>query len=178
MPDFDPRSRILFPDQPRFTPYYSPKQLFELGVAGGNLLVRTRSRDGLPHRFVHNVPEAAAQMYTEYNVSRNKFGAEPIPLIHPGDAGLRVRNWLLWYIRFYYGARSKGQDDLQIQRWHAHVIMMSKLTYQLYDSSNQMLPHGHNDYLQTTLELAWNPKIQFFGNTLPARAHSLTDIDL
>jgi len=117
-----------FEDRPDFTPSYSPVEMTEAGVFGGNYFgnkeVNQNWLDFVPQVFLDecNVDKLTCHKYTK-NI--NKFGV---------DCGMDYQGWISrdwikeqdpygwfnWYINFYYGRRT-FDDDRQISRWKSFV---------------------------------------------------------
>lgn len=101
-----------------FKPFYTPKQMLEMGVFEGRYLNATR----------HEYPAdwfAAAKLTDRPDEALNHFGLKSrLPLsewqvrgwIDPQDP----LGWFQWYARFSLGRRS-ADDNRQIRRWLAFV---------------------------------------------------------
>lgn len=101
----------------RFTPYYTPRQMLELGVFEGKYL--NDCRDEFPGDWYKN-----ARISSEPDPSLNYFGIKSRQtLAHWRQKGWIVepdpRGWFQWYCRYYRGRRIPTVDDWQIKRWRA-----------------------------------------------------------
>jgi hypothetical protein len=102
---------------PDFQPYYTPKQMLELGVFEGKYCNDCRG-------------ELPADWYTDAKIadkpdpSLNCFGIKSRqPLSVWREKGWIVgpdpRGWFQWYCRYYLGRRLPEIDAHQIKRWRA-----------------------------------------------------------
>lgn len=117
-----------FEDRLDFTPVYSPDEMIEAGVFGGNyfgnLEVQKNWKDFVPPAFVKdcNVEKLIVPAYVK---SINRYGVD-CGMDYPGwlAAGWIVEQdpygWFNWYINFYYGRRS-ADDNRQISRWKSFI---------------------------------------------------------
>lgn len=106
----DARARLLIP----FEPYYTPKQMLQMGVFEGKYLNSTRHEypaDWFIDAKLSDVPDERL----------NFFGVKSrMPLsawiqngwIHPQDPW----GWFQWFCRYTLGRRT-DDDERQIQRW-------------------------------------------------------------
>jgi hypothetical protein len=112
---------IDFADKPRFTPSYTPVEMFKLGIFGGGYF---QLETTLPSQFVEDM---GALMPQDSTPDKNKncykiIGGASLEwwreqnLIHDDDPN----GWVEWYIKFYYGRRHED-DDRQIRRFRAFV---------------------------------------------------------
>ena len=117
-----------FDDAPGFTPSYSPIEMVEAGVFGGNYFgnveVKKNWLEYVPQEFADGC-NTDKLINPQYNKRLNKYGV---------TCGMNYRDWvnLGWikdqdpygwfnrYINFYYGRRSLD-DDRQISRWRSFV---------------------------------------------------------
>ena len=113
-----------FSDLPGFTPFYTPKEMLDMGVFEGKYC--TDCTDEFPKSWF-----ASAKLSPEKsNPCINYFGVKSrlslqewisrgwIP-IAPGDKD--IRGWFQWYMRTYYGRRDPNVDHKQVARWRSFV---------------------------------------------------------
>lgn len=136
-------------DHPDFTPFYTPKQMLELGVFEGKYL--NSCRDEYPHDWFEN-----AKLSDVPNEKLNYFGLKSrLPTSWWREKGLindqDPRGFFEWYCRFWMGRRT-DDDDRQIKRWK-----------QIARHSAQVKKNGNGDpakrarQRQTLLQWSWNP---------------------
>lgn len=104
-----------FPDD--FRPFYSPKQMLEMGVFEGKYCNDCIGE--LPERWFEH-----AKISEKPDPALNYFGVksrQSLPIwrqkgwIHGPDP----RGWFQWYCRYYLGRRIPEIDAIQIKRWRA-----------------------------------------------------------
>jgi hypothetical protein len=142
LPIYDKNKEIYcFEDTFEFTPTYSPIEMIELGVFGGNYFgnieVNKDWKDYVPTQFIEDCrPEHIAKLTNSiYDISTNKYKV---------SCGMNYQDWLdsgwireqdpygwfNWYINFYYGRRS-SDDNRQIGRWKSfasrHPAMLKSM---------------------------------------------------
>lgn len=127
--------KIIFENEPRFAPDYSPAQMIVLGVFGGNYFAYEHYKEDYSIESniglkliedifeIHNIDKNILQysLFSKYNVNKNYFkvkcGSELWQWL---DRGWIFEEdpygWFEWYIKFYYGRRSY-MDRTQINRW-------------------------------------------------------------
>ncbi len=100
-----------------FTPYYTPKEMLEMGVFEGKYCTDCTAE--FPHDWFENAKQSDTP-----NPSLNYFGIKSRQslsvwkqkgwLIDPDPRG-----WFQWYCRYYLGRRIQDVDAWQIKRWRA-----------------------------------------------------------
>jgi hypothetical protein len=126
-PTYDPNLRLYsFDDTPGFTPSYSPVEMVEAGVFGGNYFgnieVKHNWLEFVPSEFVDKC-NTNKLINPQYNKSLNKYGVA-CGMDYQGwinSGWIKEQDpygWFNWYINFYYGRRSLD-DDRQISRWRS-----------------------------------------------------------
>jgi hypothetical protein len=103
----------------RFNPYYTPKEMLELGVFEGKYL--NDSIFEFPKEWFLNAMISLDKPNIQLNATKHK---SRLPLkqwkdngwINPQDP----RGWFQWYCRYYLGRRTPD-DHRQISRWCAFV---------------------------------------------------------
>jgi len=100
-----------------FSPFYTPKQMLEMGVFEGKYCNDCRGE--LPKNWFVD-----AKTSVHPDPSLNYFGVKSRQslgewlrkgwIVDPDPRG-----WFQWYCRYYLGRRLPGIDDLQIKRWRA-----------------------------------------------------------
>lgn len=121
-----------FEDGPDFTPSYSPVEMTQEGVFGGNYFgngeVGKNWTEYVPNEFILMCNEhfdINRLINPKYDKVINKYGVEcgmdyqgwiSRGWIHEQDP----YGWFNWYINFYYGRRS-SDDDRQISRWRSFI---------------------------------------------------------
>lgn len=98
-----------------FSPFYTPRQMLELGVFEGKYL--NDCRDEFPAIWFEN-----ARVSDQPDISLNHFGIksrQPLSVWqHKGWIyGPDPRGWFQWYCRYYRGRRLPKIDAKQIKRW-------------------------------------------------------------
>jgi hypothetical protein len=118
----------IFSDVPGFTPSYSPVEMVDAGVFGGNYFgnieVEKNWKEWVPQEFIDGC-NTNKLTNTIYDISINKYGVS-CGMNYQGwiDSGwIREQDpygWFNWYINFYYGRRSED-DNRQIGRWKSFI---------------------------------------------------------
>jgi hypothetical protein len=111
-----------------FKPDLTPKQMFELGVFGGDYFAEDIAE--YPKSWT-----AHAKLSDHgYDATLNYFGvraSQPLAewqrkgWIHPADP----RGWFQWYCRYTMGRRMPEEDERQIRRWYnvrRHIAQLQK----------------------------------------------------
>ena len=101
---------------PEFKPYYTPKQMLEMGVFEGKYFRDCHNE--YPSSWFSKAKEAK----DEADPSINYFGVKSRkPLSEWRKNGWIIgndpRGWAEWYFRMYYGRRDPEVDKKQIKRW-------------------------------------------------------------
>ena len=100
-----------------FTPFYTPKQMLEMGVFEGKYC--NDCTEELPTDWFEN-----AKISDKPDVEMNYFGIksrQPLSVWQQKGwiFGPDPRGWFQWYCRYYMGRRLPEVDALQIKRWRA-----------------------------------------------------------
>ncbi|MGH1415095.1 MAG: hypothetical protein ACRBB0_16520 [Pelagimonas sp.] len=100
-----------------FAPFYSPKQMLEMGVFEGKYC--NDCTDELPSDWFEN-----AKISEKPDVSLNYFGIKSRqPLSTWREKGWiygpDLRGWFQWYCRYFMGRRLPEIDAIQVKRWRA-----------------------------------------------------------
>jgi hypothetical protein len=100
-----------------FTPYFTPKQMLELGIFEGKYCNDCKKE--FPDDWF-----ADAKLSDIADPSINCFGIKSRqPLSVWQDNGWIIgpdpRGWFQWYCRYYLGRRLPNVDEKQIKRWRA-----------------------------------------------------------
>jgi hypothetical protein len=132
MPSYNSTLKLYtFKDAPDFTPSYSPIEMIEAGVFGGNYFgnieVDKNWMEWVPREFIDECQPIHISKLTNtiYDISTNKYGVS-CGMNYQGwmDSGwIKEQDpygWFNWYINFYYGRRSED-DNRQIGRWKSFV---------------------------------------------------------
>ena len=101
---------------PNFKPFYSPKEMLEMGVFEGKYLRDCKNE--YPRSWFTNAKESDGDSDPSINYLKVKSRK---PLSHWKEKGWIIgndpRGWFEWYCRTYYGRRDPEVDDKQIKRW-------------------------------------------------------------
>lgn len=114
-----------------FKPDYTPIQMFDLGIFGGNYFDRSLGLPSigelkLPKDFIKEVKSIGIdKLRGDIDASKNLYGV----LCNSPYQGWKERGWIHldpygwvnWYINYHYGRRSPD-DKRQIIRWNAFKI--------------------------------------------------------
>jgi hypothetical protein len=101
---------------PEFKPYYTPKQMLEMGVFEG-VYMRDCHKE-FPSSWFTKAKEAEGDPDPELNKFKVK-SRRPLPEWRKNGwiYGDDPRGWFQWYCRAYAGRRDPKVDDKQIKRW-------------------------------------------------------------
>lgn len=145
IPTYAPDLEVYqFDDRPDFTPSYSPLEMAEAGVFGGNYFgnveVKQNWLDFVPVEFAQDC-NTAMLTNTIYKTSINKYGVT-CGMDYAGwiKAGWIAEQdpygWYNWYINFYYGRRS-SDDNRQISRWKSFISRHSGMLKSICIKANR-----------------------------------------
>ena len=153
-----------------FQPTYTPRQMLEMGVFGGDYFNDEEWREGISEELFEGLPEE------KYNLKKpdktvNYYGVlagkdqgwwEERGMMHPDDP----RGWFQWYCKYYYGRRHED-DSRQIKRWENFIRRQTNMFHSTLRrnkiSSKTPLRVVLDDvniypkYRQSILQWAWNP---------------------
>lgn len=159
-----------FSDCPEFTPSYSPIEMINMGVFGGNYFgndeVNKKWEDHVPDQFIKESQEISLDKIARktYNSHINKYGVN-CGMNYEGwiKSGWIIEQdpygWFNWYINFYYGRRSID-DDRQIKRWKSFTSRHSgMLRSQCTKSKKDLLDESFGLKTKQGL-LHWSYKIK------------------
>lgn len=117
-----------FEDRLDFTPSYSPIEMVQAGVFGGNYFGNTEVKknwlDFVPVEFIEKC-DTEKLIKLKYDKSINKYKV----ICGMDYAGWVSSDWIIeqdpygwfnWYINFFYGRRS-SDDNRQIARWKSFI---------------------------------------------------------
>jgi hypothetical protein len=112
-----------------FKPWYTPKEMLELGVYGGIFFSFEVHRVDLPDELFEGVPESKWKA-NEYTIGTNYFSVA-VTLRNRGltlmDPRQRQRHfdWFLWYTRFYYGLEQEGYvNGFRTTQWKEEILTL------------------------------------------------------
>jgi hypothetical protein len=102
---------------PGFQPFYTPRQMLDLGVFEGKYC--NDCREELPDNWF-----TAAKIATAPDPSVNCFGVksrQPLSVWRANGwiIGPDPRGWFQWYYRYWLGRRLPEVDSIQIRRWRS-----------------------------------------------------------
>lgn len=101
---------------PEFKPYYSPKEMLEMGIFEGKYF--RDAHDEYPSDWFENAKESEGEADPSLNYFKVKSRR---PLSEWQDKGWIVgddpRGWCEWYFRLYAGRRDPEVDEIQVKRW-------------------------------------------------------------
>jgi len=115
----EPIGRNFAPD---FTPELTPKQILAMGVFGGKYMTDCKKE------FPADWFKKAKLCSEQHDPKLNYFGvnaSKPLSYwrkkgwIYPDDP----RGWFQWYCRYYMGRRLPREDQRQIRRWKAVILL-------------------------------------------------------
>ena len=114
---------------PAFKPDLTPKQMFELGIFGGDYFTETPKE--FPADWFAGVTFSGGRgadkslNYFRVNASQPLKVWQANDWIYPEDP----HGWVLWYCRYYMGRRIPEEDARQIRRWknmRRHITQLQK----------------------------------------------------
>lgn len=139
-----------FKDRLDFTPSYSPIEMVQAGVFGGNYFgnveVKKNWLDFVPQKFIDEC-DTEKLIKSQYDKTLNKYKV----ICGMDYTGWINSEWIIeqdpygwfnWYINFFYGRRS-DDDNRQIARWKSFIgrhsgmlkSMCLKKNVSIYDES-------------------------------------------
>jgi hypothetical protein len=121
---------VRFKDHPEFTPDFSPKEMFKMGIMGSfyfrpiySSIAKKNIKDAYKEfKFLKGIPlNKICNPVYDKNINKYKVKCglsleywEKHHFIRAPD----YYGWIHWYCRFYQGRRSKD-DAWQIKRWQS-----------------------------------------------------------
>lgn len=102
---------------PNFNPYYSPKQMLEMGVFEGKYLNDCRAEfpaDWYENAKLSALPDAAVNYFGIKSRQPLEVWRQKGWIVEPDPRG-----WFQWYCRYFRGRRLTAVDAWQIKRWRA-----------------------------------------------------------
>lgn len=104
-------------EDPGFEPYYTPREMLEMGVFEGKYMNDCRAE--FPDDWYKD-----AKLSDKPDPSLNYFGTksrQPLSVWREKGwiSGPDPRGWFQWYCRYYLGRRLPEIDAWQIKRWRA-----------------------------------------------------------
>jgi len=131
----EPGETVIFKDHPEFTPNVTPREMFELGVFGGNYYRPISS--GVTGTELENQHGEFSSLGWWDNISDDHLTSSKCNVkinmcsVKAGSslAAWEEKNWIIeqdpygwvqWYCRFYAGRRS-DDDTRQISRWNKYT---------------------------------------------------------
>lgn len=116
---------------PEFKPFYSPKEMLEMGVFEGKYLRDCHKE--FPSSWFTKAKEAKEAKENKAEPDINFFGVKSRKdLSHWKEKnwiiGNDPRGWFQWYCRAYYGRRDPEVDETQVKRWLSFKRHLSQVT--------------------------------------------------
>lgn len=159
-----------FDDYPEFIPNYSPKEMIEMGVFGGNYFNREEYREMI-HPEVFEVDESKYNLeeqdkevnYFKVLAGNSREWWEERNLI---NHMYNTEGWFQWYCRFYYGRRCED-DEREIDRWKKFKLRHLNMYYRCiekskYDTIEALMDDKiYPKYKQSIFQWAINPKMYY-----------------
>lgn len=111
---------------PSFKPQLTPKQMFQLGIFGGDYFNEPPRE--FPKDWFDGVKLSEKGAHKEWNYFKVN-ASQPLSVwqkkgwIYFEDP----KGWVLWYCRYYRGRRVPEEDKRQIKRWKAMTRHVSQL---------------------------------------------------
>ncbi|MFT6452836.1 MAG: hypothetical protein ACJA06_002342 [Halocynthiibacter sp.] len=138
---------------PDFTPFYTPKEMLEMGVFEGRYL--NDCRDEFPSEWFEN-----AKLSDKADPELNYFGIKSRqPLQVWRDKGWIYgpdpRGWFQWYCRYTLGRRLPEIDAIQIKRWRGFARHAGQIRANCYPGDIFCRPRQR----QALLQWAYDPLI-------------------
>lgn len=136
---------------PLFQPYFTPKEMLNLGVFEGKYL--NDCQNEYPSDWFENAklsphPDIQCNFFKTKSRQSLKIWQQKGWIIEPD-----IRGWFQWYCRYYMGRRIPKIDNIQINRWRSfkrHQIQLEK----------NCTPYNFNcrkKQRQALLQWAYNP---------------------
>jgi len=161
--------QVLFNNQPRFKPFYTPQEMLLLGVYGGNFFFKWDARKNLvPMDFTKYVPTSQWEQ-PAYNDSINFFQIDARGTIYNPDLNNTVRSkhpfgWFQWYAEYFAGFRDQYIDHLRVNEWKTMLERYNFYTEE-DEYTGELTPYTDLNWKpilkQRALEYGWDPTIQF-----------------
>jgi len=156
------RPPLKFSKAPGFNPYYTPREILELGVFNGTYFFKYALRSGLPDELFDKLPES------RYNLSQpdanvNYFKALTVQrrrddFIPNALRLLATAGWLMWYCRFYYGKTTNTEDAYRIKQWKDEIETFYFYVKEACDAANR--PY---DDLNVAAARPWRQQLLQYG---------------
>lgn len=148
------KNNLIFKDYPDFKPNITPKQMFMIGIMGGNYFriiksPKTKKIYKDHHKnftFLNKIPLNKI-CNTEYDKDINKYKVKVGSSYEYWIEKNWIREdidpygWIEWYCNFWLGRRTKD-DERQIERWKGIAGENGRFRKQLQNKINK---YGKND---------------------------------
>lgn len=100
-----------------FFPYYTPKEMLEMGIFGGKYITEIGAMAEFPKEWFIN-----AKLSDKYEPALNFFKVKASNDLADWNSkgwikGEDKHGWFIWYCRTYIGRRDNVVDEFQIKRW-------------------------------------------------------------
>lgn len=119
-------AQLNFQGLNNFHPWYTAKEMLELGVFGGAFFFNHDSRKNLPNDAFVGIPAFRYKNYTI--ISGNNYFAIDAPNLMAGAIevphDVKVKHpygWLQWYMGICLGVRDKEADEYRILQWRKDI---------------------------------------------------------
>ena len=133
-----------FPSE--FTPYYSPRNMLEMGVFEGRYL--NDCADEFPKEWFHKAkidpkPDEIVNYFGVKSRQSLAIWKEKGWIIGPDPRG-----WFQWYCRYYLGRRIEDVDKVQIKRWRGFARHAGQIRANCYPGDVFCRPRQRQALLQ------------------------------
>lgn len=156
-----------------FKPWYTPKEMIELGVYGGIYFYQAAHKEGIPPEFFTSLPSAKWGK-ENYNSAINYFNVIALQRnreLQHVPAGYKARHagWFHWYTQWSHGTASDTYiNDFRIKQWKSEILTFSYYIENTTYSGGLTRytdPAFLPEYKQHMLQFAWDPtrKPQDYG---------------
>ncbi|MGL5744299.1 MAG: hypothetical protein ACRCXX_04030 [Cetobacterium sp.] len=137
-----------------FFPYYTPKEMLEMGIFGGKYM--NDIKDQFPVFWFFKAKMVKRGQPKDINL--NYFRADAsLPLKDWQDKGWILEHddhgWFQWYCNYFIGRRIPNEDRIQIERWRNTVRRHSAMLINRRRETGLSYP----SHSQAILHWAWNP---------------------
>lgn len=100
-----------------FYPFYTPKEMLEMGVFGGKYITEIGAMAEFPSEWY-----TTAKLSDEYDANLNYFKIKASSSLKDWENNKWIKGedkhgWFIWYCRTFIGRRNINIDKFQVERW-------------------------------------------------------------